>query len=73
MGGPPLQGAVLPGTRGRRARSAKSYVDSALELPAMPGDSVPARDATPAATRAGARSSVSSTSVAPLVTDPLKR
>ena len=71
--GPRCKVPCDPGLCGRRARSAKSYVDSALELPEMPGDSVPARYTTPEATRAGARSSVSSPSVAPLVTDPLKR
>ncbi|CAN0506460.1 unnamed protein product [Rangifer tarandus platyrhynchus] len=39
----------------------------------MPGDGAPARDSTPAATRAATPSSVSSTAVAPLTSDPLKR
>ena len=73
MGGPPPQGAVRPGARGLRELRAKSYVDSALKLPAMPGDGAPARDPTPAATRAATPSSVSSTAVAPLTSDPLKR
>ncbi|XP_043324162.1 zinc finger protein 638 isoform X3 [Cervus canadensis] len=38
----------------------------------MPGDGAPARDTTPAATRAATPSSVSSTAVAPLTSDPLK-